>query len=265
MDDRVLEKMVTRSCRQVKSPAALALASLVLFCAAFIWVIMKKLLFTVTGSFHLPLLIVILTIALVPISLVIAILSSRYLGARLQGEEHSLLDIAQVQIRPTAMVFVYACVLCGVEILFAVIAAIWCGIESIPALGAVVYFFFSWIPTLFTIVMGLVAAAHALTILSLGVHLSQMRTFDNSALGKIIVSIWTVKWITRLKVVLIGLIPLCLFCLFSSPWVLKTLPLPVELCATVVRTLVLSVFAAPFLLFAIHMAVEADRYVSKDL
>jgi hypothetical protein len=264
MDDRILEKMMTRAFRQVKSAPALALSALVLFCAAFLWVVMKQALFAITGSFHLPLLIVVVAMSLIPVSGVIVALSSRYLQVRLRGEERGFLDIFRMQIKPTAILFIYACGVCGVLVLLAVLAAVWCGIESIPALGAVVYFFFSWFPSFITILMGSLAVFHVLTILFLGAHMARVGAVEDVVLRQAILRIWTLKWVTRLKIVFIGLIPLSVFCLFSSPWVLKSLPLSVELCATVVRTLVLSLLASPFFLFAVHMSVEADRYVSKD-
>ena len=263
MDDKTLEKMIIRSARSISSPSMIILAALALCCSSIIFAIMHKSMLSIVGSFHLSLFFVSATLAFLPLSIVIPIISCRYFRVRMDGEEQPLFDISMQKLRLIVLSCLYAAGVCAIQIGFVVFSAIWCGFESVPILGKIVYFFFSWVPAIITLVMGVFFLLSIFLLFSANARLSQDIEIEGSLdfFKNMAIKICTQRWIRRVKIMLCGCIPLGIFYIFSRSWGVQDLPITVEIGAFFVRTVVFSVLASPLFLFAVHMSVEADRFV----
>ena len=86
MDERVLERMVSRSVRTIQNFRALALAAIAVFAASIFWVTLHVLLGGIGGIFRLPMVFLIASFSILPAVLSIIPLASWCLSARFGHE-----------------------------------------------------------------------------------------------------------------------------------------------------------------------------------
>lgn len=261
MDERVLERMVARSVRTVKSSGALALAAGSVFVTAIFWIVLRVLLGGIGGVFRLPMVFLTASVSLLPVILIIVPLSSWCLSVRSGHEPLLLHEGLHQRWKHSAALFLYGLFVAVCELFLGVFVAVWCGIEAIPVFGPAVYLFFSWVPTVVTLLMGVLLFLHLIVCLSAGPMLAQTPTIEQKGLFATIPMLLRRDWVQRIKFLIVGSIPTIVLYCATTIWTMKGLPQGVEFCASIFRAAAFSILEAPLLLFLIHMAVEADRYI----
>ncbi len=261
MDERVFERMVARSGRTMRSSAALAFAASSLFVSAIFWLILRVFLGGFTGVFRLPMLFLTAAFALLPVVLAMVPLAVWCLSMRFGHELMPFHEILQQRWKHSVALFFYALSVAIVELLLGVLIAVWCGIEAIPVFGSAVYLFFSWVPGILTLLMGGILALHILILLTVAAILAQTPAIERKGLFSEICGLLVRDWALRLKLLILGMMPTIIFYLATPTWTMKGLPQGIEFAASIFRAAAFSVFEAPLLLFMIHIAVEADRYI----
>ena len=261
MDERVLERMVARSVRTIKSPPALMLSGSIMFVSTLFWIVLHLLLGRVGGVFHMPIIFVISSFAILPIALVITSLAAWCLSVRSGHEALPLHEVMQQRWKHSLALFLYALGFAVGEVLLAVIVAIWCGIEAIPLFGSAVYIFFSWVPTLIIILMGALFCLHVLLLFVAATILAQAPILEQRGLVSDMLAYIRKEWFLRLKFLFVGFFPSVIYYSAITIWTMRGLPQGIEFCASIFRGIAFSAIEAPLFLFLIHMAVEADRYV----
>lgn len=260
MDERVLERMITRAKRSITDSSTLPLAAGSIFLSAIFWIILRMLLGGIGGVFHLPLLIIAASFTLLPLSLVFVPLALSSLGARSGHEMLPFTETIKQQWKSSVALFLYAFAIAIVQLLLGVIVAVWCGIEAVPVLGTVVYLFFSWVPTVLTLLMGIAFVIHIILLLTLAPYLAENPSIELRKVASELRSILTREWLLRIKLLCIGIIPSAIFYSVCAVWTMKGLPQSIEFCASIFRVAAFSIIEAPLFMFLVHMAVEADRY-----
>jgi hypothetical protein len=261
MDERVLERMIARSVRTIKSPPALMLCGSIMFVSTLFWIVLHLLLGRIGGVFHMPIVFVISSFAVLPIALIIPPLAAWCLSVRSGYEALPLNEVMQQRWKHSVALFLYALGFSVGEVLLGVIVALWCGIEAIPLFGSAVYIFFSWVPTLVIILMGVLLCLHILLLFVVGTILAQTPILEQKGLVSDILAYVRKDWFLRLKFLSAGFFPSVIYYSAITIWTMKGLPQGIEFCASIFRGIAFSAIEAPLFLFLIHMAVEADRYI----
>ncbi len=260
MDERVLERMVARSGRTVQSSGAIALCASGVFLTAIFWIVLRVVLGGIGGVFHLPMVFLTASFALLPAVAVIPPIASWSLSARSGHESLPLHEAVHQRWKQSVALFLYALCVAVVELLLGVAVAVWCGIEAIPVFGGAVYLFFSWVPSIITLVMGIILFLHILVLFSVGTILAVTAVEQKGLFSEILVLLRR-EWVLRVKLLFIGSIPSVILYGATTIWTMKGLPTGIEFSASIFRAAAYSIFEAPLLLFWIHIAVEADRYI----
>ena len=261
MDERVLERMVARSVRTMKSSSALALAASSVLLTAIFWITLQAVFGGICGVFRLPMFFLTASCAILPIALVIVPLASWCLSIRSGHEALPLHEAIRQRWKHSVALFLYAfCVAVG-ELLMGVFVAVWCGIEAIPVFGGAVYLFLSWVPTVITLLMGCILFLHVIVLFVVGTILAQTPTLERKGLLSEIFVLLCREWVIRGKLLFVGVVPSAILYGATTIWTMKGLPQGIEFSASIFRAAAFSVLEAPLFLFLIHMAVEADRYI----
>jgi hypothetical protein len=262
MDERLLERLITRSCTSVWHPGAFVLSFSSLVFSALIWATLRTLIAGIEGILRAPLFFLTASISLLPIALVIVPLATWYLGSRSGQTPFPFDETVRRRWKHSIALLLCAVGCVAVELVFGLCIAIWCGLEAIPLIGLPLYLVFSWIPTVLTLLMGLWFALACIIVLFIGASLAQTPSAET-------VEFWTqmphalpIEWLIRFKLMLIGIIPSAIWYVACISWTMVGLPSSVEFCASLLRMLVFAAIEAPLFLFLIHMTVEADRYVT---
>jgi hypothetical protein len=210
---------------------------------------------------HLPLMCISAAISLLPLSVLILPIASRYLQSRTGAEPFSVQEILQQRWKHVAALFALTIGLVVCEVALGILVGLWCGFESIPVVGTALYILTSWVPTLimFFMLAGLILAGAALA--STGAAVAQHPAIEQKSFWVELSAHLTNHWLSRIKLLLLGLIPLIVLYCVAIAWSMKGVPQSVEFCASFFRVGVFSLVGGPLFMFFVHMSVEADRYV----
>jgi hypothetical protein len=261
MDERIFERTIQRSAEAVRDSGLVLFSSASVFVATLFWTVLRAIFGQIGGIMHVPLLSICATISLLPLSLAIVPIASRYLRARTGEEPLSMQDLLHQHWKHLVALLLLNIGAIVAEVGLGIIVGLWCGLESIPVIGTAIYILSSWMPTLliFFMVTGLFFSGA--TLVSLGATLAQNPPIEQKSFWAGLLLHARNHWLARLRLLFVGLIPLIvLFCVAIS-WTMKGVPRSVEFCASFFRVGVFSLVGGPLLMFFVHMAVEADRYV----
>jgi len=261
MDERVLERMVTRSYNTVRNIKALAISSVGIFVAVLIWISLQPLFRPVESELHIALLSLALSIGSIVWAPMVSTLVTLALSRRSGEEEPSILSLFRSQYKQMGFLASQSVVVSLVEFVIVLFIGLWRGIEAIPLIGTALFVILSWIPALLSGVSVILFAVHLITLFTASISL--IENPEKLNLTKPWMN-WPKEslsdWVIRLKVVFLGLGPMVAFCIVAALW-----PMPMFEGVLVAPTLIFraaafSVLLSPLFLFAIHMAVESDRY-----
>jgi hypothetical protein len=261
MDERVLERMVSRSGTALRNGQALAFSFGGVLFTAIIWIVLRATLGGITGVFHLPILFVSICLASLPLACIIVPLSSWCMSVRSGHPSLPFHAILRQRWRESVALLLFALCCSVLELLLGVAAALWCGIEAIPVFGTGVYLLFSWIPAIITLLMGVTLACYAITLFSIGTILSRASYIETTEFWAGLPKILAEEWAIRIKLFVVSAIPSIILYFATTTWTMKGLPQSAEFCASLFRVIVFSGLEAPLFMFLIHMAVETDRYI----
>ena len=261
MEERIFERIVTRSTAAISQSGLVLLSSTGVFIATLFWIILRAIFFQVGGVMRLPLVCICAAFCLLPLSLLVLPIASRYLRSRTGKEPLTMQEFFRQHWKHIAALFLLAMGAVIGEVALGIVAGLWCGFESIPVVGTALYILSSWVPTflVFFMAAGVLSAGAALA--SLGAALAQNPAIEQKAFWTELFSHLRCHWLARLKLLVIGLIPLILLYGVAISWTMKGMPKSIEFCASFFRVSVFSLVGGPLFMFFVHMSVEADRYV----
>lgn len=261
MDEKIFERTIQRSAIAVPHSGLILFSSAGVFITTLFWTVLRAIFGQIGGVMHIPLLSICAAISLLPLSLIILPIASRYLRARIGEEPLSMQNLFHQHWKHLVALFLLSIGVVVAEVGLGILVGLWCGLESIPVIGTALYILSSWMPTLiiFFMVVGVLLAGAAL--MSLGAALAQNPSIEQKSFWIELVAHVRNHWLARLKLLLIGLIPLIVLYCIAISWTMKGAPRSVEFCASFFRVGVFSLVGGPLFMFFVHMAVEADRYV----
>jgi hypothetical protein len=261
MDERIFENTIERSSAAIPHSGLILLSSFGVFMTALFWIVLRAIFVQVGGVMRLPLLCVSAAVCLLPLSLLVLPVASRYLRSRAGKEPLSTQEFFQQHWKHVAALFLLAMSIIVGEVALGVLSGLWCGFESIPVVGTALYILSSWVPTLLVFFMAVGVLIATAGIASLGAALAQNPPIEQKSFWVELLSHMRCHWLARLKLLLIGLIPLIALYFIAISWTMKGVPRNVEFCASFFRVGVFSLAGGPLFMFFVHMSVEADRYV----
>ncbi len=261
MDERVLERMVTRSYTTVRNIKALALSSVGIFVAVLIWLSLQPLFRPVESELHIAILFLTLSIGSIVWAPMISTLVSLSLSRRSGEEEPSILALFRSQYKQMGLLASQSLVISLLQLVIVLFIGLWKGIEAIPVIGTVLFVLFSWLPAILSGVSLILFVFHLLSLFTARISLAE------GSVNPDLTKPWThwpkeifSDWAIRLKVVLLGLAPLLVFCIAAILWPIPMFEEVLASLTLIFRAASFSILASPLFLFAIHMAVESDRY-----
>jgi hypothetical protein len=261
MEERIFERTIERSATAIPHSGLVLFSSAGVFVATLVWTVLRAAVGQIGGVMHLPIVSICAAISLLPLSLLILPIASRFLHARTGEEIFSLQKFFHQHWKHLVALFFLAMGVAVGEVALGILVALWCGLESIPVVGTTLYIFSSWMPTLiiFFMVIGVLLAGAVLA--SLGAALAQNPSIEQKSFWIEICAHLRHHWLARLKLLLLGVLPLTALYCVAIAWTMKGVPRSVELCASFFRVGVFSLVGGPLFMFFVHMSVEADRYV----
>jgi len=261
MDERVLERMVTRSFTTVRDLRALALSGLPIFIAALIWLFFQPLFRPVESELHISLIFLTLSVGSIFWAPAVSALVALTLSRRSGEEEPTLLSFFRSNYKQMGFLASQSIVVSLAQLVIVLFIGLWRGIEAIPIAGTALFVLFSWIPAFLSGCSLLLFALHILVLFTARISLDESQEMLN------LTKPWAYwpreifsDWILRLKLVLLGLSPATLFCIAAFLWPTPVFWGALSIPTFIFKGLAFSVVVAPLFLFAVHMAVESDRY-----
>jgi hypothetical protein len=261
MDERIFERTIERSARATPRSGMILFSSAGIFGSTLFWIILRAIFAQIGGVMRLPLLCICGSVSLLPLSLLVLPIASRYLRSRRDEPPLSMQAFFRQHWKHVTALFLLAIGVIIGEVALGVLAGLWCGFESIPVVGTALYILSSWVPTLlvFFMIAGVLASGTALA--SLGAAIAQNPYIEQKSFWIELRAHIRSHWLARTKLLMIGLIPLVVLYCIAISWTMKGVPQNVEFCASFFRVGVFSLAGGPLFMFFVHMSVEADRYV----
>ena len=261
MDEQIFERTIQRSTTAVPHSGLILFSAAGVFIATLFWTVLRAIFGQIGGVMHIPLLSICAAISLLPFSLIILPIASRYLRTRVGNEPLSMQALFHQHWKHLVALFLLSIGVVVAEVGLGILVGLWCGLESIPVVGTALYILSSWMPTLIMFFMVVGVFLEGALLLSLGASLAQNPSIEQKSFWLELVAHMRSHWFARLKLLLIGLIPLAVLYCVAISWTMKGAPRSVEFCASFFRVGVFSLVGGPLFMFFVHMAVEADRYV----
>jgi hypothetical protein len=261
MDERVLERMVKRSYTTVRNIKALALSSVGIFVAVLIWLSLQPLFRPVESELHIALLFLTLSIGSIIWAPMISILVMISLSRRSGEEEPSIFSLFRSQYKQMGFLASQSVLISLIQFVIVLFIGLWRGIEAIPIVGTALFVLLSWIPALLSGAALVLFILHLLTLFT--ARISLIESSEELNLTKPWAH-WPKEslsdWIIHLKLVLLGLGPMLLFCVAAALWPMPIFGGVLAAPTIIFRAAAFSILLSPLFLFAIHMAIESDRY-----
>lgn len=261
MEERIFERTIERSWSAIPGSGLMLLSSTGVFMATLFWIVLRAIFGQVEGVMRLPLFCICAAICLLPISLVLLPIASRYVRHRAGEEPLALQEFFRLHWKHAAALFLLATGVVVGEVALGILAGLWCGFESIPVVGTALYILSSWVPTILVFFMAVGVLLAGAALMSLGAALAQNPAIEQKAFWVELFSHLRCHWFARLKLLIVGFIPLIVLYAVAISWTMKGVPRSVEFCASFFRVGIFSLAGGPLFMFFVHMAVEADRYV----
>lgn len=260
MDEKILEKMITRSFVSIENKRLLVLSAVSLFIAGIFWLCSRAAVGHITGPLHTPLLILSFSLTLFPLAPFICPLALFIMAAKKKEKSLTLSEASNVCWKPSLVLLLQGVALVVAEIVLAIISILWSFLDAVPIFGAIVHLFSSWIPSCISFVMLILVLGFCMVSPFIGVSfiVSPLLT-QGKGLKELLFS-FSSNWLLRTKLYFLGYIPLLFFITFFTGWDFTAHVSYAEFCATVFRLAVFSIIASPCFLFLVHMAVETERY-----
>jgi len=257
MDERVIERMVVRSYRTVSHWSTLLAAAAILFLAALGWAAFRSCLMSTGGVVHIAFVALALSVASIFFAPMLAPLVRFSLSIRSGEESISFFRVMGEQYKQMLFLLSQSVVIVLGQAILLLLILVWIGLETIPLFGWFVSVFSSWLPALLSGCSLLLFLAHVIVLFTARVPIAQQTIIDVKKPWELWPERFFQDWLIRLKLVLLGLFPSIIFIVASLYW-----PIPYgDGFAVLFRALAFALLEAPLFLFAVHMAVETDRYV----
>lgn len=261
MDEQTLERMVVRSFSSIRHRETILFSAAALFLSGLLWLCSRALLGQVGTVFYLPFLVLSFSVALLPLLALISPLSLFVLSYRKQEAPLSVLEACSLTWKPSLALFVQGIIFLVLEVVLATLLLLWSFFETVPVLGQVVHIFSSWIPMLVSFFMVIGLFLHILLACFLGTTLVVHPVHAKGASWSDLLQAFATQWFVRLKIYFFGFFPILFLLTFLTGWGALGYVSYSEFCASVFRLGVFSFVFAPFFVFLVHMAVEAERYI----
>jgi len=258
MDERVIERMVGRSEASIRDLSALALASSGLFMAALCWTLVRRFIWPISSELELSGLFLTLSLGFFFVSPLISPLAA-WCVVKKTGEEISFWNLLRQQSRQMLVLGSQALGLFLVEALLFFGVVLLYSLEALPVIGALFSLLFSWVPALLCAVSAALFVVYLFSCFAAYAQLALVPVMRFSRPWNLFPAMLGQDWLIRTKLVLVALVPLVVFVFFVL--ISPIAPSHTAVLPAIVRGAAFAVFGAPLLLFAVHMSVEADRYV----
>jgi hypothetical protein len=260
MDEKVLEKIITRSFIPVIDRKLRLVSAISLFIAGIFWLCCRAAVGHVVGALHMPLLIFSFAVALFPIVPFISPIALLIVSLRKKDPSISIHDAFRACWKPSTALLLQGVLLVAIELALVIVSIVWNVLDGVPVFGSLVHLFSSWIPSCLSFIMLCLLLGFCLISPFIGTSFVVSPERTKGTGWKEILPSFSSNWLLRLKMCLLGYIPIFFVFTFFTGWDFASQISSTEFCASIFRLAVFSIIFAPFFLFLVHMAVEAERY-----